>query len=172
MDIVQKAHDSLVEAEAKGASFLVGGPRYTGPAELAPTIVENVSENMTIFDTETFGPSVSLYVVKDDEAAIKTANNSVYGLNASIHTTNMQRAINVGRRLEFGQVHVNNLTTHNEGEVTLPSVFRYSPACHTYTLLTTSRILTCCQQLSQLVEREAADGGEIILSSVLRNLCN
>ena len=171
MDIVRKAHDSLLEAEAKGASFLVGGPKYAGPAELVPTIVENVSESMTIFDTESFGPSVSLYVVKDDEAAIKAANNSAYGLNASIHTMNMQRAINVGRRLEFGQVHVNNLTTHNEGEITSPSVLRCSPACHAYTRKT-SQILTICQQLSRSGERKAAGGGEIILSSESRNLCS
>lgn len=115
-EVVSKAHDRLVEAEKKGAKFLIGGPRYTGPAELLPTIVTGVTEDMTIFDTETFGPSVSVYIVKDDEEAIVVANKSAYGLNASIHTTDMYRAIKVGRRLEFGQVHVNSLTAHNEGK--------------------------------------------------------
>ena len=115
--IVQKAHDSLVDAKEKGATFLVGGPTYAGNAELVPTIVQNVTENMTIFDNETFGPSSSLYVAENEDEAIRMANNSRYGLNAAIHTTNMQRAIRVGRRLEFGQVHVNNMTTHNEGQL-------------------------------------------------------
>ena len=114
-DIVQKAHESLVDAERKGAKFILGGPKYTGPAELLPTIVTGVTRDMTIFDIETFGPSVSVYVVKDDLEAIKVANDSVYGLNASIHSMNMYRAIKVGRQLEFGQVHVNSLTAHNEG---------------------------------------------------------
>jgi acyl-CoA reductase-like NAD-dependent aldehyde dehydrogenase len=114
-DIVRNAHDTLVDAEKKGAKFLIGGPKYTGPAELLPTIVTGVTRDMRIFDIETFGPSVSVYVVKDDEAAIEAANDSVYGLNASIHTRDMNRAINVGRQLEFGQVHVNSLTAHNEG---------------------------------------------------------
>jgi acyl-CoA reductase-like NAD-dependent aldehyde dehydrogenase len=113
-DIVRNAHDTLVDAEKKGAKFLIGGPKYTGPAELLPTIVTGVTRDMRIFDIETFGPSVSVYVVKDDEAAIEAANDSVYGLNASIHTRDMNRAINVGRQLEFGQVHVNSLTAHNE----------------------------------------------------------
>ena len=71
---------------------------------------------MSLFDIESFGPSTSVYIVKDDKEAIAVANDSVYGLNASIHTTNMNRAITVARQLEFGQVHVNSLTAHNEGD--------------------------------------------------------
>lgn len=130
--IVRKAYDNLVEAQAKGADFLVGGPKYVRSAELVPTIVQNVTEDMSLFDTESFGPSVSLYVAKDDKAAVKMANNSAYGLNVSVHTTNMQRAINIGRRLEFGQVHVNNLTTHNEGEISFRSVLPRSSSCESY----------------------------------------
>ena len=114
-EVVRKAHDTLVEAEEKGARFIIGGPKYTGPAELLPTIVTGVTRDMRIFDVETFGPSVSVYVVKDDESAIEAANDSFYGLNASIHTRDMHRAIKMGRRLEFGQIHVNSLTAHNEG---------------------------------------------------------
>ena len=114
-EVVRKAHDTLVDAKEKGARFIIGGPEYTGPAELLPSIVTDVTRDMRIFDTETFGPSVSVYVVKNDESAIETANDSVYGLNAAIHTRDMNRAINMGRQLEFGQVHVNSLTAHNEG---------------------------------------------------------
>lgn len=116
-EVVRKAHDALVEAEEKGAKFLSGGPKYTGPAELLPTIVTGVTRDMRMFDIETFGPSVSVYMVTDDEAAIAAANDSVYGLNASIHTKDMYRAIKIARQLEFGQVHVNSLTAHNEGIV-------------------------------------------------------
>jgi acyl-CoA reductase-like NAD-dependent aldehyde dehydrogenase len=114
-DMVSKAYASLVEAEDKGATFLLGGPEYVQPAQLRPTIVTGVTEDMTLFDTESFGPSVSLYIAKDEEEAIMMANNSTYGLNASVHSTDMYRALRVGQRLEVGQVHVNSLTTYNEG---------------------------------------------------------
>ncbi len=113
-EIVSKAHDRLCEAQNKGASFILGDQTYKGPAELCPTIVTGVTRDMSLFDTESFGPSVSVYVVKDDEEAIAVANDSLYGLNASIHTANISRAITVARQLEFGQVHINSMTTHNE----------------------------------------------------------
>jgi acyl-CoA reductase-like NAD-dependent aldehyde dehydrogenase len=114
-EVVRKAHDRLVEAEQKGATFILGGPKYTGPAQLLPTIVTGVTRDMSIFDIESFGPSVSVYIVKDEEEAIHVANDSVYGLNASVHSSDMYRAVKVARQLEFGQVHVNSLTAYNEG---------------------------------------------------------
>ena len=115
-EVVGNAHKRLVEAQEKGAKFILGGPKYTGPAELLPTIVTGVTKDMAMFDLESFGPSVSIYVVKDDEEAIAVANNSSFGLNASIHTSDMYRAVKVSRRLEFGQVHVNSSTAYNEGK--------------------------------------------------------
>ena len=114
--VVEKAYANLIDAQQKGARFLLGGPKYIGPAELRPTIVTEVTNDMRIFDVESFGPSVSLYVVKNDEEAKAKANDSVYGLNAAIHTTDMNRALQVARRMVFCQIHVNNLTTYNEGE--------------------------------------------------------
>jgi acyl-CoA reductase-like NAD-dependent aldehyde dehydrogenase len=114
-EVVGTAHSRLVEAQHKGAKFILGGPKYTGPAELLPTIATGITKDMAMFDLESFGPSVSLYVVKDDNEAIAAANNSSFGLNASIHTTDMYRAVKIARRLEFGQVHVNASTAHNEG---------------------------------------------------------
>ncbi len=113
--VVDKAHASLVEAQSMGAEVLVGGPRYAGPAELVPTIMTGVTKGMKLFDQETFGPSTSLYIAENEDEAIAIANDTPYGLNASIHTTNMWRALNVAKRLEVGQVHINSLTTYNEG---------------------------------------------------------
>ena len=113
--VVRKAYERLVEAEAKGAIFLCGGPTYATHSGLVPTILTGVTEDMSIFDTESFGPSVSVYIARDEEHAIELANNSAFGLNGSIHTSDMYRATKVARRLEFGQIHVNSLTAHNEG---------------------------------------------------------
>ena len=114
-EIVSKAYAGLVEARDKGATFLFGGPEYVQTAQLRPTIVTGVTKEMALFDIESFGPSVSLYIAKDEEEAITMANNSAYGLNASVHSTDMYRALRVAQRLEVGQVHVNSLTTYNEG---------------------------------------------------------
>ena len=56
------------------------------------------------------GPSASLYVVASDQAAIDRANDSAYGLSASIHTQNMERGLKMARELEYGQVHMNSMT--------------------------------------------------------------
>lgn len=69
---------------------------------------------MIIYDEESFGPSVSLYIVKDDREAIELVNASSYGLNAAVHAQNMTRGIDISRALEVGQVHINNITEHDE----------------------------------------------------------
>lgn len=115
-EIVSRAHDRLCDAQKRGARFVFGTEDYKGPAELCSTIVTGVNRDMSLFDTESFGPSVSVYVVKDDEEAIAVANDSSFGLNSSVHTADISRAITIARRLEFGQVHINSMTTHNERE--------------------------------------------------------
>jgi acyl-CoA reductase-like NAD-dependent aldehyde dehydrogenase len=114
VDIVQKAHDKLAEASKKGATFLLGRPQFSGHVSLVPTFVQGVTKEMSIWDEETFGPSASVFLAETDNDAIRIANDSKYGLNAAIHTTNFWRAIEVGRRLEVAQVHVNALTEHDE----------------------------------------------------------
>lgn len=115
--MVKNSNDKLLEAQEKGAKFLVGGPSFDGKTpSLKPTIVTGVTKAMKIFDEESFGPSVSLYVVKNDQEAIDLANVSEYGLNAAVHSTNMERAINVARALEVRQCHINNITEHDERE--------------------------------------------------------
>ena len=118
--IAENANNRLVEAQKKGAEFLIGGPGFNiDTGGLKPSIVTNVTKDMTIFEEETFGPSASLYVFQDDADAIKIANNSIYGLNAAVHTTNMGRGLDVARKLEVGQVHINNLTAFDEGKAVL-----------------------------------------------------
>ena len=118
VSIASGANDKLLDAQSKGAVFLIGGPGYHGSDRqtgLKPTIVTGVTPEMAIWEEETFGPSASLYTFTDDEDAVAMANKSVYGLNAAIHTTNMERAIDMARKLEVGQVHINNLTEYDEG---------------------------------------------------------
>lgn len=108
--IATHAHEVLKDAEShakSGEAFLTGGPDLTGPASLKPSIVLQPSPDARIFDEETFGPSASLYVVESDEEAIKLANSSSYGLNASVWTRDMHRFLKMSRELEYGSVHCN-----------------------------------------------------------------
>lgn len=108
--IGKHANEVLRDAGSAGEKFLVGGPSDSD-VTLRPTIVLNPSASR-IVDEETFGPSASLYVVSSDEAAIELANRSAYGLNATIWSGNMERALKMSRELEYGQVHINSISVY------------------------------------------------------------
>ena len=131
----QHAADVLEDAKSKGTKFLLGGIEWSGPAGLKPSIVVEPGVDTRIHDEETFEPSVSLCklsilgvslvlterswyadtdadIVNSDEDAITRANDSSYGLNATIHTRNMERGLQVASELEYGQVHINSTTVY------------------------------------------------------------
>lgn len=112
--LVQKAYEKLKEAEVKGATFIFGKPGYAAHCSLHPVLLTGLTKDMSIWDEETFGPSASVHIVESDEEAIALANDTQYGLNAALHTSNMHRAITIACQLEVGQVHVNALTEHDE----------------------------------------------------------
>ena len=97
------------DAVSKGAKVLAGGqPRPDiGPFFYEPTILSGVQEGMTAFADETFGPVVSLYPVDTEEEAIAKANDSDFGLNFSVWTSDSDRGRRVAARLEAGTVNVN-----------------------------------------------------------------
>ncbi|KAK5952189.1 hypothetical protein OHC33_006662 [Knufia fluminis] len=109
------AHDILIDAQSNGATFLFGSPKYTGRNTLQPALLTDVTPTSRIYDEETFGPSATVYIVDTDEDAIERANDSAYGLNAAVHSGSWERAYNVARRLEYGQVNVNAMTVANNG---------------------------------------------------------
>lgn len=114
--MVQASLDKLKDAQSKGARFLVGGPEWASPFALRPTIVTGVTQEMAISDEEAFGPSFSLYIAQDDKEAIEIANDTRYGLNAAVHSQNMQHALEVAQQLDTAQIHVNSMTAHDERE--------------------------------------------------------
>ena len=99
----------VADAVAKGARVLAGGrPRPdVGPFYYEPTVLADVTPEMTLFAEETFGPVVSLYRVRSDEEAVALANASRYGLNFSVWTGDPGRGRELARRLEAGTVNVN-----------------------------------------------------------------
>ena len=110
---------AVARAKAAGATTLTGGERLTGPGYdggffVAPTIIEHAGFNDEISRTELFGPITILYRVKDFEEAIAIANDSPFGLTASIHTTNLHRAMTFIGRIQAGVAVVNGGTYGSE----------------------------------------------------------
>lgn len=97
------------EAVRNGATVLAGGkPRPDlGPHFYEPTILTGVHAGMAVFADETFGPVVSLYPVRSEQEAIEKANDSVYGLNFSVWTSDPKRGRRVAGQLQAGTVNVN-----------------------------------------------------------------
>ena len=110
------------DAVSKGATVLTGGrPRPDlGPFFYEPTILTDVNEGMVVFADETFGPLVSLYRVESEAEAIEKANNSRYGLNASVWTSNPTRGRRVAAQLQAGTVNVNDAYAATWGSVDAP----------------------------------------------------
>ena len=106
-------------AKAAGATVLTGGHRLTGAAYgdgyfVAPTILEHVGPNDEISRSELFGPITCLYRVTSFEEALALANDSPFGLTASIHTQNLNRAMTFLGRIQAGVAVVNGGTYGSE----------------------------------------------------------
>ncbi|MFB5648808.1 MAG: aldehyde dehydrogenase family protein, partial [Candidatus Nitrosomaritimum aestuariumsis] len=98
------------DAKEKGAEILLGGSEIEGDgAFYQPTILTNVKPNMRIAQEETFGPVAPITVVENESEAIKMANDTEFGLGASIWTKDLAKADKMSRRIESGIVSVNNV---------------------------------------------------------------
>jgi acyl-CoA reductase-like NAD-dependent aldehyde dehydrogenase len=98
------------EALRKGATALVNmkvEDDKPGSPYLAPEVLTNVNHQMEVMREESFGPVVGIMKVHDDEEAITLMNDSPYGLTASIWTRDMDRAAEIGARIETGTVYMN-----------------------------------------------------------------
>jgi succinate-semialdehyde dehydrogenase/glutarate-semialdehyde dehydrogenase len=98
------------DAVAKGATIVTGGkPRPDiGPAFYEPTVLEGVTQDMLAGSCETFGPVVALHRYSRVDEAVELANDTDYGLNASVWGTDLKAAAEVARRIESGNVNVND----------------------------------------------------------------
>jgi succinate-semialdehyde dehydrogenase / glutarate-semialdehyde dehydrogenase len=97
------------DAVEQGATLLCGGRARPdiGPYFFEPTVLTKVTEGMRVHSEETFGPVVTLYRCESDEEAIRLANQTSYGLSASVWGRDVKRAVSVARRVRAGSVNVN-----------------------------------------------------------------
>jgi succinate-semialdehyde dehydrogenase/glutarate-semialdehyde dehydrogenase len=103
------------DAIANGAHALTGGQRRgdLGGTFFEPTVLTEVNQQMTVMREETFGPVLPIMTFKSDDEAVRLANDSVFGLTASVWTKNMGRGRRMAEQIEAGTVTVNEvLYTH------------------------------------------------------------
>jgi acyl-CoA reductase-like NAD-dependent aldehyde dehydrogenase len=106
IDIID-AH--VKDAVAKGAKVLTGGKAREGAGRFyEPTVLVDVDHSMECMTEETFGPTLPIMKVRDAEEAIELANDSPYGLQASVFTKDLARGEQIARRVEAGAVCVND----------------------------------------------------------------
>lgn len=106
----QSLSKQVEDARAKGGKVLIGGkPVNREGFFYEPTIVSDVDHNMDMVREEVFGPAAPIIVVENEEQAVQEANNSEFGLGASIWTNNIERGIKLARQVESGLVSVNEM---------------------------------------------------------------
>ena len=97
------------DAVDKGAKVLTGGHIREGAGRFfEPTVLVDVDHSMKIMTEETFGPTLPIMKVADAEEGIRLANDSAYGLQASVWTSDVKRGEELARRIEAGVVCVND----------------------------------------------------------------
>lgn len=119
--VSQAARDKVMrlveDAVSKGAKVVCGGripPEQTVGWFYEPTILTGVSSEMAIFHEECFGPVAAICRVKDFDEAVRLANDSPFGLGASLFSTDLAEAMEAADRLEAGMVWVNNPLIDND----------------------------------------------------------
>ena len=106
LDIIDR---HVRDAIDKGARVLVGGKQASGPGRFyEPTVLVDVDHTMSCMTEETFGPTLPIMKVRDAEEALRLANDSPYGLQASVWTKDVHRGEQLARRVEAGAVCVND----------------------------------------------------------------
>jgi succinate-semialdehyde dehydrogenase / glutarate-semialdehyde dehydrogenase len=106
----ERVESHVEDAVAKGATVLTGGKARPdlGPAFFEPTVLTDVTPDMIHATVETFGPVTTIYGYTDVEDAVARANDTDYGLNASVWGKDLKAAEAVGRRVEAGNININD----------------------------------------------------------------
>jgi benzaldehyde dehydrogenase (NAD) len=112
---VTHVQDLVADAVAAGAVQVNGGE--ANGVLMPATVVDRVTPAMRLFREESFGPVVGVIRAGDEEHAIALANDTEYGLSASVFTRDIARGLKVARRIQSGICHVNGPTVHDEAQM-------------------------------------------------------
>jgi acyl-CoA reductase-like NAD-dependent aldehyde dehydrogenase len=113
---VKKNKSLLADAENKGASVIFGDVKAQESQEgyMRPVVVKGVKKGMDLHYSESFGPTVSLFEVENEEEAIKIANDTEYGLSSAVFTKDLARGLRIAKRIQSGAVHIDGMSVHDE----------------------------------------------------------
>ena len=116
-DHVSRVGKLVEKAIDDGAEPLSGLTVEIKGSYLSPLILTKVTRNMAIWHEETFAPIALLVPFYTNQEAVELANDSVYGLSASIFTGDVAQGMELARHLEAGAVHINSMTIHDEAHL-------------------------------------------------------
>jgi len=114
-EAAEKMDRIISDATAKGGKVIAGGQR--DGSVVAATLIDNVSDDMTIYQEESFGPVKPIIRVANDEEAVRVANDTEYGLSAAVFSHDISRAMAVAERIESGICHINGPTVSDEAQM-------------------------------------------------------
>lgn len=120
---VKKNKELIDDALSKGARAIYGDVKAEEESKtsMRPIIIEGVTKDMTIYHTESFGPTVSLFSIptgKDfEEEALKLANDTDYGLASAVFTEDLRKGLRLAKGIETGAVHINSMSVHDEAYI-------------------------------------------------------
>src|SRR4051812_24565143 len=112
---VHHVNSLIDDALGKGATALTGGKSET--VLMCATVIDRVTSDMNLYRDESFGPVVAMIRAADEEDAIRLANDSAYGLSASVFTRDTARGLRVARQIKSGICHVNGSTVSDEPQM-------------------------------------------------------
>jgi acyl-CoA reductase-like NAD-dependent aldehyde dehydrogenase len=105
--------DHVEDARAAGARILTGGRRREGPGDFyEPTVIADADPSMKVMREETFGPVIPVMKVEGPEEALRLANDTTYGLGASVFAGDNEEGERLARRVEAGACDVNDVMAH------------------------------------------------------------
>lgn len=115
MKTVRHVNTLIDDAVSKGAALRAGGA--ADKVLMPATVLDGVTSAMSIYSDESFGPVVGIIRARDEADAIRLANDSQYGLSASVFTRDTARGLKVARQIRSGICHVNGPTVHDEAQM-------------------------------------------------------
>ncbi|TDR76669.1 aldehyde dehydrogenase family protein [Paludibacterium purpuratum] len=117
-DLRAALHAQVLDAVSAGATVRLGGEMPSGPGFFYPaTVLDHVNPRCRVYREEVFGPVASILRASDEQDAIRLANDTPFGLGASIYSGDTQRAWELARQIQAGSVYINR---HTSSDLRLP----------------------------------------------------
>jgi len=112
VDAMKSILEQVKDTVDAGAKLVYGGEKSDGDgAFMEPTIITDIKPGMRAYSEEIFGPVLAVYAVKDTDEAIRLANDTPFGLGATVICRDEEKAVKVARQIDSGMVYINHVTT-------------------------------------------------------------